>query len=60
MCRDYFCEKSAINHYCGIATNTWFRYLTSETGKYKNTSMLRSAVRHYVERYLRAPPMRSA
>lgn len=59
VCRDYFCEKSAINHYCGIATNTWFRYLTGETVKYKKYfyALRPLLCANYIERYHEAPPM---
>ena len=59
VCRQYFSEKSAVNHYCGIATNTWFKYLTGDTVKYKKyfyaLRPLLCAI--YIERYHEAPPM---
>ena len=59
VCGKYFSEKSAVNHYCGIATNTWFKYLTGETVKYKKYfyALRPLFCAKYIEQYHVAPPM---
>ena len=59
VCKGYFSEKSAVNHYLGLATNTWHKFLTGETVRYKKYfyALRPLLCARYIERYHQAPPM---
>ena len=59
VCCGYFSEKSAVNHYLGLAANTWQKYLTGETVRYKKYfyALRPLLCARYIEQYHKAPPM---
>lgn len=59
VCKEYFSEKSSVNHYCGLATNTWFTHLTGDSVKDKKYfyALRPLFCAMYIEKYHAAPPM---
>ena len=57
--KQYFSEKSAVNHYYGTAKNTYEEYLKRDTVRYKKYfyALRPILAAEYIEKYHVAPPV---
>ena len=59
LSRDYFSEKTAVNHYYGTAASTWAKYLNGDTVRYKKYfyALRPLLAAQYIEKYHEEPPV---